>query len=253
MGSELNRWACARGVKKAHTMVYYRIYKETLKTAKKEADFIEKVLQLSKKARILDLGCGFGRHAIELAKRGFDVTATDISSDLLSIAKRNAKKAHVKIKFYQKDIRKIDFRNRFDAVIMMLNTFGLLSDEGNEKIIKNISRALKKGGKAVIDLRNPERLKKGNLYGKVEQIGKLKVYTEINRCPSRKRIMVKRYFYRGGERKEYVFVARLYNRSELKRLFSKNGLKALKFYGDFDGGEYNRGSSPRLIVIGEKK
>jgi len=253
MDSELNKWTCIRGIKKSHTMVYYQIYKETIKTAKKEADFIERALMLPKKAKILDLGCGFGRHAIELAKKGFDVTAVDISSDLLNIAKRNAKKADVKVRFYREDIRKMDFRNRFDAVIMMLNTFGLLSDEGNEKVIKNISRALKGGGKVLIDLRNPERLKKGDLYGKVERVGKLKVYTEINRCPSTKRVLIRRYFYEGNEKKEYVVVVRLYNRSELKRLFSKNGLKVLKFYGDFNEGEYNRESSPRLIVIGEKK
>ena len=68
----------------------------------------------------------------------------------------------------------------------MLNTFGLLSDEDNEKIIEKVSRSLKKGGKVFIDLRNPEKLKKGKIYKNAEKVGKFKVYTETIFYPSKK-------------------------------------------------------------------
>lgn len=250
----IEEWMCVQKIREVHKKdIYYLIYRDTIKTAEKEVNFMIKTLRLSPGAKVLDLGCGFGRHSIELAKKGFKVTGVDIS-DLIEIARRRARTLGLskRLKLYRKDIRKLNFKDEFDAVIMMLNTFGLLSDEDNERVVKNISLSLKKGGKFLIDLRNPEKLKKGEVYKKVERVGKLEVYTETIYHPSRKRVVVRRYFLKDGKRREYVVVMRLYTPSEIKKLFSKYGLKVSRFFGDFNGRMYNKNTSPRLIIVGEK-
>lgn len=260
--NQLGKWTSSKAIEKMHSEIYYLLYCHTEKTVKREVNFLVKTLRLKPKAKILDLGCGFGRHVIELAKRGFKAVGVDISKKLLSIAKKKAKAKKVKAKFYRKDISKPLFKKKFDAVIMMLNTFGLLSDKDNEKVLKNASRALKKGGKIFIDLRDPEKLKKGTFYGRIKYVDRQKirvaridhkVYTKITYYPKRKRVLGKRYFYHHGKKREYIFEVRLYTPSELKKLFSKYKLKVLHFFGDFTGEKYNKKRSQRLIVVGEKQ
>ncbi len=250
---DLKKLTKARNIEKQHSAdVYYKIYKFYTKEAKKEVDFIINTLELLPKDKVFDLGCGFGRHSIELAKRNFDVTGIDISRSLLKIAKKEAGKAKVKPKFINKDIRKLKFENEFVGVIMMLNVFGIMStDQEDKKILENIYKRLEKGGRIFIDLRNPEKLKKDTLF-KPEKVDSLKVCTKCDYYPIQKRVLVERYFYERGKRKSYTVIARVYTRNELKILFEEHGFKIINFYGDFDGNEYNKNTSPRLILIAEK-
>ncbi len=250
---DLKKLTRIRNIKKQHSAdVYYKIYKLYTKEAKKEVDFVINVLGLLPKDKVFDLGCGFGRHSIELAKRSFNVTGIDISRSLLKIAKKEARRAKVKPNFINKDIRKLKIRNEFVGAIMMLNVFGIMSTEQEDEIIlENIYKSLRKRGKIFIDLRNPEKLKKNNLF-KPKKIDSLKVRTKSTYYPVQKQVLVERYFYEKGKRKSYNVIARIYTCSELKILFEKHGFKIINFYGDFNGNKYNKDTSPRLILVGEK-
>jgi len=121
-----------------------------------EADFIEKEIQYNKVVRILDVGCGTGRHAIELAKRGYNVTGIDLSADQLTRAKEKAQQAGVKVYFYEQDARTISYTGNFDLVIMICEgAFPLMeTDEMNFEILTNATRALKDGGKLIMTTLN---------------------------------------------------------------------------------------------------
>jgi 2-polyprenyl-3-methyl-5-hydroxy-6-metoxy-1,4-benzoquinol methylase len=120
-----------------------------------EVDFIEDVLSLPGNAKILDLCCGLGRHSIELAKRGYKVTGVDVTGDYLETARNKTKKREVKIDFIESDMRDISFNKKFDAVINMFTSFGFFEEENdNFKVLKNVSNALKPGGKFLIDVIN---------------------------------------------------------------------------------------------------
>jgi 2-polyprenyl-3-methyl-5-hydroxy-6-metoxy-1,4-benzoquinol methylase len=121
-----------------------------------EVDFIEQEINFNKAKKILDLGCGTGRHAIELARRGYTVTGIDLSESQLQRAKEKAQEASVKITFLQKDAREIDFNNKFDLVIMICEgAFPLMeTDEMNYKILENAARALKSKGKIIFTTLN---------------------------------------------------------------------------------------------------
>jgi len=121
-----------------------------------EVDFIETEIRKDKRVRILDVGCGTGRHAIELAKRGYRVTGLDLSPSQLERAREKAKEAGVSVEFIRKDARSFDFKGRFGLVIMLCEGgFSLMeTDEMNFRILKNCAASLKKGGTLIFSTLN---------------------------------------------------------------------------------------------------
>jgi len=84
-----------------------------------ECDFIEKEIGFDKTCRILDVGCGTGRHSIELAKRGYTVTGIDLSRSQLERAKKKAAEQGLIIPFLEHDARDLPFNHEFDVAIML--------------------------------------------------------------------------------------------------------------------------------------
>ena len=121
-----------------------------------ECDFIEKEIGRKKSTKILDIGCGTGRHAIELASRGYKVVGIDLSESQLKRAREKAAKRDLKIDFQRHDARKLPFKSEFDLAIMMCEgSFPLMeTDEMNYKILKNAAKALKPGGKFIFTTLN---------------------------------------------------------------------------------------------------
>lgn len=110
-----------------------------------ECDFIEKELNYDKSLRILDVGCGTGRHTIELTKRGYYVTGIDLSESQLKRAREKAAGSKLKIDFQRHDARDLPFNNEFDVAIMLCEGgFPLMeTDEMNFEILRNVTRSLK--------------------------------------------------------------------------------------------------------------
>jgi 2-polyprenyl-3-methyl-5-hydroxy-6-metoxy-1,4-benzoquinol methylase len=121
-----------------------------------ECDFIEKEIDFNKQTRILDIGCGSGRHSIELTKRGYNVTGIDLSESLLKRANEKALKENLNIDFQKQDARHLTFNNEFDLVIMICEgAFPLMeTDEMNFQILQNASKALKEKGKLIFTTLN---------------------------------------------------------------------------------------------------
>jgi len=116
-----------------------------------EVDFIEEEAGGDRRKKILDIGCGTGRHAVELAKRGYEVTGLDLSETQLGKARAKAAEAGVKVKFIQADARNFRVDTPFDLAIMICEgAFPLMeTDEMNFRILENVTRALKPGGKLI--------------------------------------------------------------------------------------------------------
>ena len=119
-------------------------------------DFLIKQLHLKGTEKILDLACGFGRHSLEFARRGYDVTGIDITPAYIDYANEQAKKENLNAKFICQDIRTITFDEEFDVVLNMADgAIGYLEDDGeNHKIFSVIAKALKNGGKHFMDIMN---------------------------------------------------------------------------------------------------
>ena len=121
-----------------------------------ECDFIEKEIEYNKAIKILDIGCGTGRHSIELARRGYSVVGIDLSESQLKRAKEKASEQKLKIDFQKHDARKLTFSHEFDLAIMLCEgSFPLMeTDEMNFHILKNAAKALKPGGKLIFTTLN---------------------------------------------------------------------------------------------------
>lgn len=113
-----------------------------------ECDFLEAEFGFDKSLKILDVGCGTGRHAIDLTKRGYKITGIDLSESQLERAREKAVAAGVKIEFLKHDARNLPFNEEFDTAIMLCEGgFPLMeTDEMNFEILKNVSRSLNKNG-----------------------------------------------------------------------------------------------------------
>lgn len=124
----------------------------------KQVDFIIDILSLNGKERILDLACGFGRHALAFARKGFSVVGVDITKDYIDDAIKSAKAASLNTEFIYSDIRNLSFKNEFDVVLNLADgAIGYLeSDEENLKIFDVIANALRSGGKHFMDVCNAE-------------------------------------------------------------------------------------------------
>ena len=80
-----------------------------------ECDFIEKELHFEKSMKLLDVGCGTGRHSIELSKRGYKMTGIDLSESLLTKAREKAVKQNLTVNFLKHDARELPFNIEFDV------------------------------------------------------------------------------------------------------------------------------------------
>ena len=138
------------------------IYDENIftKSTLKEVDFLIEELVLKPGAAILDVGCGTGRHSVELARRGYKVTGIDLSAEMLKEAREKAKAVGVKVNWIRADATDFKLPGKFDAAICLCEgSFGLLGhrdDPINQplSILGNISRSLKKKAKVVLTVLN---------------------------------------------------------------------------------------------------
>lgn len=140
-----------------------------------EVEFIIDTMNLSPGASILDVGCGTGRHAIELARKGFSVTGIDLSAGMLEQARKKAEAAEVAVELIHADATSFSLEKQFDAAICICEgSFGLLGagDDPNEHplaILRNISRALKPGAKALFTVLNAFKMIRERTPEDVEQ------------------------------------------------------------------------------------
>jgi SAM-dependent methyltransferase len=142
----------------AHAPVYMDnvFTKNTLR----EVDFLVEELALQPGSSILDVGCGTGRHSIELARRGYAVTGLDLSAEMLARAEEGAKEAGVKVKWIRSDAARFSLAEKYDAVICLCEgSLGLLGQTDDPidqplEILRNIARSLRSEARALLTVLN---------------------------------------------------------------------------------------------------
>jgi len=201
-----------------------------------DVGFMEIALGLNPGSRVLDLGCALGYHSIELSRRGYRVTGLEYSYAFLEEACRKAREASVDVRFVQGDMSQMTLNEKFDAVVLWGNTFGMLSDEENRRTLFCIARVLNKGGSVLIDTQNyttlPEKLTKDWYFHSQDK--DLLFLTEGTKdvLSARFGFTVLAIDVRSGKRYKMPFSWRLYLLPELKRIVSDAGLKLVGIYGD---------------------
>jgi SAM-dependent methyltransferase len=122
------------------------------------ADKVERALDLAAASKVLDVPCGDGRIAVELASEGHEVTGVDLNETFLGTAARKAEQRSVNVEWLRLDMRELAFDSDFDAAINFGGSFGYFDDEGNERTAAGIYRALRPGGRFLVDMPSPETI-----------------------------------------------------------------------------------------------
>lgn len=219
---------------------------------KKEVDFVENVLSVPRRSKILDLASGIGRHSIELAKRGYDVTGCDFSKVYIDYAKRKAKEKSVDVDFQRADMRKINFRNKFDAAICMYTSFGYFSDKENFDVLSRVNSSLKPNGKFVIDVVNRDLLLK-NFAKKIEtRAGNVRMLQRNDSFDYENSRMNASWTIYSGKKKVGMRTSlRVYSYHELKGMLEQAGFDSVRGYGGFRKEKFGP-NSYRLILVCRK-
>jgi ubiquinone/menaquinone biosynthesis C-methylase UbiE len=219
-----------------------------------QVDFIAAQLELPERARVLDLCCGWGRHSVRLAQRGYRVTGLDLSAYHLRLAKEAARAAGVQVEWLRGDMRDVPGRARFDAVINCFTSFGYFETEADDqRVLDGVARALKPGGRFLIDTINHDGLMRVFRDSDCRERPDGGLSIELRRYDAHTgRISVDWiYVERDGKRRKAFHSVRLYTYPELAAMLSKAGLRAVRLWGNWDGSELSMHST-RMIVLAEK-
>ena len=218
---------------------------------RRQVDFLVEKLQLRGDEKILDLACGFGRHSLELARRGFSVTGVDITPSYIEFAREEAKREGVQADFLCRHIREIQFADAFDVVLSMADgAIGYLeNDAENLKIFTVVSKALKPGGKYFMDIMN------GSYADQ---------HFPCRRWDAGKKCLTLSAFE--WDRETHVLLygqpltrpdidegnpIRLYTLAEITAILASHGMDVFSVYADFDG-TVSSDQHIQLLICAEK-
>lgn len=232
---------------------YLKQYEENPERTSAEVDGVETILRLRKGARILDVACGAGRHAIELARRGYRVTGFDLSEDLLKAARASARKAGQRVDFVPGDMRDLPYRSAFDAVINMFSSFGYFDAvEDDRRALAGVARALRARGKFLMERFNRESLAyELPIQGwRVTEDGGV-ILQEDSFDVLRGRYDTRQIVIDRQGTREHLGSVRAYSLPELKELLAGAGLHIHRVLGGLDLTPY-RARSRRLVLYAVK-
>jgi len=221
----------------------------------RQCDFIERQLSLQPGATILDVGCGLGLQAVEMASRGYRVVAVELSLPMLSRAADEAQDRGLKVDFRHADMREISFPGTFDAVICLGTTLGYFDDETNRAVIGKLHAALKPMGPLLLEVVNRDFVVRSqpNLVWFEGDGCVCMEETNFNFITSR--LEVKRtVILDDGQQRDSNYAIRLYSLHELGQILHQAEFRVTQVSGqEATPGVYFGADSPRLIILAERR
>jgi SAM-dependent methyltransferase len=235
---------------------YLRIFLPVLpdeRTAAEVNAVVER-LGLAPGARLLDLCCGHGRHAVPLAQLGYRVTGLDRSRPLLDRAAALAAAQGERVGLVRADMRRLPFADAsFDAVLNLFNAFGYLEDDAQDELaLAEVARVLRPGGRFLQELANREALVRGWHDSDVTRTGDGLVVLQERTLSLRSGRERVRYTLLDpdGRQSSAEHAIRLYALTELEAMLGRAGLELLAVHGDLDGGPLELDSSFVVTLSG---
>ncbi len=220
----------------------------------REVNFIKASLEPPEGGEILDVACGYGRHSIELAQRSLRVTGIDLSLPLLIRAADESQRRSLSVNFVHADMREMSFDSQFDGACCMMTSFGFIDEETNLKVASGIFRALKPGGRFLIDAINRDYIV-GDLPTRVWWEGDgCVVLEEVDFNFHTSRVSVRRSIvFQDGRQIEQDISIRAYSLHELGRLLRQAGFRVTEVSGSLaTRGNFFGATSRNLFVLCEK-
>jgi len=217
-----------------------------------EVEQVVSLLGIEPGAHVLDLCCGVGRHSLELARRGFQVTGVDRTRLYLDRASQQAEAEGLKVEFVQSDMRTFCRPDAFDAIVNLFTSFGYFEDpEDDRQVALNVCRSLRSGGVFLIDMMGKEVL--ARIFHErdwYEEDGVL--ILEERKITRNWSWMENRWImFKDNNRVELRLSQRLYSAVELASLLTERGFAHVEAYGDLEGRSYDH-LARRLVIVAHK-
>jgi SAM-dependent methyltransferase len=220
----------------------------------REVNFIEEALGVAPGGQILDLACGAGQHAVELAARGYDLVGYDLSQSQLDWASGLAIERNQRLQFTAGDMRELNYQEEFDAIYSWNTSFGFFEEDKNVDVAHRIFNALRPGGRFLLDVINRD-------FVVAQQPGQ--TWFEGDGCVCiddvtldyiTSRMKVKRtLMLTSGKNRECTYSVRIYGLHELGKMLHDVGFKILKVSGRPEmPGVFFGSTSPRVIILAGK-
>jgi SAM-dependent methyltransferase len=231
---------------------FLQLYEQAdLARARTQVDQIVTLLDLHPPARILDVCCGYGRHSLELARRGFAVTGVDISERQIGQALRHAASTGTPGRFVVGDVRALPLRGPFDAAINMFLSFGYFAtDAESQAMLDQIGRVLRRGGRLLIDFWNREHeiraFQPTVLDRRDDDILEIEDWTFD---PLAGRLSwVNTVIFPDGRREAWTQSIRAFTAAEVNTMLSAAGFTLIGLYGNLDGGPFDLDAEAAVFV-----
>ena len=231
---------------------YHQLY--AYRDKEEAAGFIDKLiihLKPAPGATMLDVACGKGRHSMQLAAKGFDVTGIDLSHESIREALRNESD---RLHFYEHDMRLPFWINYFNYAFNFFTSFGYFKTQReHDNSIRTIAQALIPGGIFVMDFLNVKFSEKRGVEETEKQVGKAKysICKWTDKAHFYKKITVEDALL--VKPLQYTEKVSKFSLHDFKVMFGKQSLEIKEVYGDYHFNAYDADKSPRLIMIAEKK
>lgn len=202
----------------------------------REVEFIISKMELAAGMKVLDVGCGFGRHSVRLAQRGYEVMGIDPSATMIEAACNLASTSNVVVDFRQVAGEKFRTNRQFDAAICLFTTLGQLTNSGeNSGLVAQVYQALKPDGLFLVEV--PQRETAVRQLKTSEKFGSGDRFTTVTRHydPDCKTIQEQFELVSPEKTEMYYLSYRLYSRDELFSLLQKSGFTVQASYGNYEG------------------
>ena len=231
---------------------YLALYDETLQERTPvEIDRLESLLQLLPPQRILDLPCGQGRHAIELARRGYDVTGVDISAYLIEVAQERATTAGVQVRWLTRDMRQSIPDTKFDLILNLFTSFGYFAEDGDDQqVLAAAASRLAPGGRFVLEVINGERVMANFEERGWFTVGPSAVMEARSLDRSSQRMVVERTVSTPPDTETSVHALRLYTGPQLEAAMRQAGFRRVDLHGDWGSERLERDRSIVIVAVG---
>jgi SAM-dependent methyltransferase len=206
------------------------------------------LLEQDLEGRVLDLCCGFGRHTLALAEAGLDVVGVDLSMDLL----RGAPEA-LAGRLIRGDATRVPLADAaFDGLVVLFSSFGYFGDEGDGRMLDEVARLVRPGGRLVLDLMNPERIRAGLIPHSVRREEGFELEERRALADGGRRVQKDvELRLAGGEVRRWREDVRMYACDEMRALLEARGVGVEAVRGDFADEAYGAGS-PRMILLARR-
>src|SRR5437016_11021595 len=197
-----------------------------------EIDRLEALLAVRPPLCILDLPCGQGRHAIELARRGYEVTGVDLSPYLIGVAKARAEAGGVKVRWLEGDMRRPVPRERFDLVLNLFTSLGYFLDEADDRLVVQAAAGmLGPGGRFLLEVINGERLMGHFVEREWFTVGQAAVMERRSLDRSARHMIVERTVSSPAGEEADVQAPRLYGARQLESVLNSSGFDRVAIVG----------------------